>query len=301
MLKIDQARAQYDIRSILGLDGSKRKIVCPLPTHRHHENTPSFSIFDRDGVQLWKCHGSCNTEGDVVDLVGYLRVPGYNKRDPSHVIRALSLIEERWEPGVVVHEKEVRLVGDEWRHFQPMTAEVLEYAQKRGLIYETVVKFRLGSWQQFMTMPNFEEGKLMGIKLRRIEAGEPRFFSLKGSRLGLFNFDAVNLAMKPVLIVKGEIPCMLLDQLGFLACAPTGGEGSWYKNERWKVALALAPKIIVGDNDEAGRKLGSRRSELLGGKLVFPPEQWKDIDAWILADREGAMTQISHWIAEAAL
>jgi DNA primase len=233
-----------------------------------------------------------------VDLVGFLRITGYNRKDPLHTIRALELLEERWEAGVVIVEKQVRLDGDEFQHFLPAGPEVIQYAATRGLTDTTMWKFKLGSWRQFMTMPNFEEGKLVGIKLRRIEPGEPRFFSLKGSKQGLFNYDAVEFNTGVVLIVKGEIPCMLLDQMGYTACAPTGGEGSWRLVERWKVALALAKKIVIGDNDDAGRKLGLRRSELLGGKLVFPPEHFKDIDAFILADKDAAVETINSWIEE---
>ena len=295
-MKIEDVRQQYDIRSVLGLAENKRVIVCPLPNHRHQNNTPSFSIYTKNGMQYWKCHGSCNCEGDVIDLVGYLRLPGYNRRNPTEVYRAVELLTNRFEAGVVIHEKETRLIGDTWRNFLPPDDRVVEYAVSRGLSYATIVSRKLGQWKNYMTIPNFEEERLIGVKLRRIDEGEPRFFSLKGSKAGLFNYDDVNMKSGSVLIVKGEIPCMLLNQHGFLSCAPTGGEGSHQSSERWRIALALANKIVVGDNDDAGRRLGKSRAEMLGAKLVFPPPAYKDIDQYFLAEPQAATDQIKRWM-----
>jgi hypothetical protein len=124
-----------------------------------------------------------------------------------------------------------------------------------------------------------------------------RFKSLKGSRQSLFNFDAVNLVTDPVLVLKGEIPVMLMDQLGYLSCAPTGGEGGWREN--WRTALALATKIVVGDNDAPGRELGPRRADLLVAELHYPPDPYKDIDEWVLGNKKKALEEIDRWIREA--
>jgi hypothetical protein len=65
---------------------------------------------------------------------------------------------------------------------------------------------------------------------------------MEGSRLGLFNYDKVYLSTGTVFVVKGEIPAMLLQQLGYAACAPTAGEGS-YKGQvfRWNTQKKIAP------------------------------------------------------------
>jgi hypothetical protein len=55
-------------------------------------------------------------------------------------------------------------------------------------------------------------------------------------------------------------------------------------------ALALADVVVIGDNDpdpkvrEETRKLAERRAKELNGKLFFPPEQYKDVDEWIVDD-----------------
>lgn len=300
--RIQDACATHDIRSVLGLTGRDKVILCPLPQHVHKRNTPSFSIFTRGRKQWWRCHGSCDMEGDVVDLVGFMRISDYNKRDPAKISEALTLLDGHFEVVIPKPEKEVLLSGREYLKFLPPGEEVVEYASQRGLSAATIQRFRVGQSGHYMTMPLFEDGMLRGIKMRNIWKCDPdrRFFQLEGSRLGLFNYDAVYLKSGTVFIVKGEIPAMLLHQLGFQACAPTGGEGS-YKGqvEKWNTALALASKIVIGDNDGPGKVLGKKRALLFGASLVFPPEKFKDIDEFILSDPEQSIASIMKWRDEA--
>jgi hypothetical protein len=148
-----------------------------------------------------------------------------------------------------------------------------------------------------MTMPAFEEQRLVGIKCRNTTYQGIRFYQIEGSRQAMFNYDRVEFQTGVVFVVKGEIPCILMDQLGFLVCAPTGGEGGWRQD--WRTALALAHCIYIGDNDETGRKYGERRAALLNALLKFPPSDFKDIDDWILADRDNALRSLHEWISEA--
>jgi hypothetical protein len=297
---VADARNIHDILDVLGLTaGRERVIVCPLPSHVHKRNTPSFSVFWRRGMQWWRCHGSCDLEGDIVDLIGYLRVPGYDKRDPDKIRAAVNLLDERYEIKIPAPQPETELRGNEYLAFLPPGPEVIEYAAGRGLTEDTLTKFRVGQYGHYMTMPTFEEKILKGIKMRNLWkcAPEKRFWMLEGSRLGLFNYDAIYLTQRPVFIVKGEIPAMLMDQIGFpYVCAPSAGEGSGRKAiYTWNTALALSPKIVIGDNDGPGRELGKKRAILFGAKLFFPPEEFKDIDEWILADQTGAKDQLEKW------
>jgi len=292
--EIEEARLTHSIQSVLGTN--KRKIVCPLPTHIHHSNTPSFSIFWHHGVQLFRCHGNCGLQGDVIDLVGYLRVNGYDPRNPKKVKEALALLDSRYDYDIPTPEPEIKLAADEWELYMPPDIEVIEYAKTRGLTIKTLEKFRVGQSGKYMTLPCFENHRLIGIKLRNTTNIGMRFFSLEGSHQGMFNFDAVNMTTEPVFMVKGEIPCMLLDQLGFLACAPASGEQGW--KDSWRIALALSRVIVVGDNDDTGIKAAQKRARLVNGLLKFPPAQYKDIDEWILSDRD-AVHELEKWREEA--
>ncbi len=90
---IRDVRRIYDIHDVLGVSNRTRWMVCPLPGHVHNSNTASFSIYwDEEGVQRFKCHGNCGLMGDVVDLVGYLEVPGYDPRSINSVMQSVALL-----------------------------------------------------------------------------------------------------------------------------------------------------------------------------------------------------------------
>jgi hypothetical protein len=294
---IEIACSQYDMHDIV--NSHKKVIVCPLPGHVHHSNTPSFSIFWRGGKQWFRCHGNCQLEGDIVDLIGFLRVDGYSKKSAKTVRAALSMLSDRFTVSPPVPQKETNLLqGDEWTWFLPPHQEAIDYAHARGLNDMSILKFNLGQSKHHITIPTFHDGRLMGIKLRNTQKCDikHRFYSFEGSRQGLFNFDKVNLIQKHVFIVKGEIPAMLLDQMGYNATAPTGGEGGW--NESWRTSLALAPKTLIGDNDDTGYKLGPARAAFFAARLVYPPKIYKDIDQFCLAEPEAAKAQLDQWIKE---
>lgn len=307
--RIADAKKLYSIQSFLRLPDSTKKIVCPLHQHAHSSYpTPSFSIFiAHDGAQRWECHGNCGLRGDVIDLVGYLSVPGYEPHDPIKVELALALLSnhpidfDRPRLGVAVS-----LSPQAWRTYLPPGQQAVKSAKRRGLTEETVRKFELGQYEHFLSIPAFEEGALRAIKFRNILPNfgaekYMRFFSATGSRSALFNYDAVAYTERPLLVVKGEIPVMLLDQYGFLACAPTTGEAS--KMDQWVPILSFAEKkVVVGDNDvvpEIREKMQAKakeRAAALHAELRFPPEDYKDIDEFILFQPEVAIPMIEEWL-----
>jgi len=291
---IEDACKTHDIYSMLKIPTKKKSIVCPLPMHRHFYFTPSFGIYWKNGLQRWCCYGSCGLEGDIVDLAGYMFVSGYKKHDPESVKKALEALDMRVEFKMPIKPKKVALIGNIWSSFLPPSQEVIDYASKRGLTPETLTKFKIGVNGLFMTIPVIENDVLKAVKMRRIIPGNPRFISIEGSVQGLFNYDAVKYTRDPVLFVKGEIPVMLLDQYGFLACAPTAGESIW--DDEWKKILIFSPKrIVVGDNDLVGIENAYKRADLLKAELRFPPKEYKDIDEWILADPK-AVQEIKRWL-----
>lgn len=291
---IKMARLTHSMETILGT--KKRVLVCPLPTHIHHSNTPSFSVFWSKGVHLFQCHGNCGLKGDVIDLVGYMRVSGYDPKSPKKVREALALLDNRYQMEYVVPVLEQTLNGDEWEDFYPAGEEVLAYAATRGLTAATLEKFKVGQDRNWMTMPAFEEGRLIGIKMRNLGQEKMRFMQYPGSHQTLFNYDTVKYAQSTIFLMKGEIPCMLMDQHGFLACAPTGGEGGW--KEDWRTVLALAKVIVIGDNDATGVKYAEQRAAFLHGEVKFPPSEFKDWDEWLLADEQNCLQTTRSWIRE---
>lgn len=305
--EIRDYRRIYSIRSVLGVGSNKKWMSCPLPQHRRSANkvsTPSFSIYyDRDGVERWKCHGNCGLYGDVIDLVGYLNISGYDPKNIRSVLRAVAILGDRHDIDVVKTKPRQDLLSqDTWRRYMPPGIEVYRYGAGRGLSRYTMDKFKIGQKNSYMSMPCFEEEKLVGIKFRYIgdDNTQLRFFTETGGRKGLFNYDEVAWTKKRVLIVKGEIPVMLLSQNGILSCAPTAGEAS--PAIEYAPLLGLAAKrVVVGDNDPDPvirlrmQEFALDRANALSAILTFPPKGFKDIDEWLMND-VFAVDSIKEWL-----
>ncbi len=284
-----------------------------MPSHVHANHTPSFRIFTgEDGVQRFQCHGNCGLGGDVVDLAGHLYVDGYNDKDPRDIEEAIKYLGANApirEPRAALPK--AGLAPNKWREYYPAGPEVVAYAATRGLHTNTLKHFRVGQYKHFMAIPIFEQEVLKGIKFRNTWPKEKlqgeatfdslRFWAEKGSSKALFNYDGVAHTTQPLLVLKGEIPVMLMHQFGILACAITGGESAFI--EPWLPLFAYSRRIVVvGDNDEdpeTRAKMVAKaehRAQALRADLKFPPEGVKDIDEWVLKDR-AAIGVIRSWIA----
>jgi DNA primase len=294
-MHIRDVRKLYDIYDVVGAEDRRKVILCPLPGHVHHNHTPSFSIYTgRDQVQRFECHGSCGKRGDVIDLVGYLEIPGYDDKDYDQVAMAVSLLQSGYQLRLPTPEKPSVLSPARHLAYLPPGEEAIAYGATRGLMADTLRLFQVGQDRSWFTIPAFKFGQLFAIKKRSmLDSPQVRYMAEKGSTNGIFNHDQVYLARETVFLLKGEIPVMLFAQYGFKACSLIGGESSW--DEALPGVLSLADKIvIVGDNDEAGRVSVARRLLRFRNKtdVLFPPAEFKDIDAWLLADEHNALRAI---------
>ena len=301
----------YDMRDILKAPTLRGLLLCPLPGHAHASNTPSFRIWTAsDGIQRFHCFGNCGKKGDIVDLAGYLYVPNYNDKDKGCVQAAADLLGSLLPvspPKPVLKPRS--LPPNKWRY--PLGQEVAGYAARRGLTADTLTRFKVGEMAYvrkdgaslcYMTMPAFEDGVLKAIKYRSTRPAGPRFWMAEGSHQTLFNYDGVVYVDEPLLVLKGEIPVMLLEQYGFHACCPVAGEGS-NLDVKYRAALSFSRKrVLVGDNDanpEVRRRMQDKareRARFLDAETHFPPAAYKDIDAWVLAEPELALPTIQSWL-----
>lgn len=292
----------YDIHVVLQLDPSKKVWVCPFPQHVHSNFTPSLGISDFAGGQHFTCFGSCGLRGDVIDAVGFMSIPDYQPHNGEHVARAIGLLQTGWEPCEPKPvTKPAALAWEAYTSLDDLDDRVSEYAKGRGLTLETLRKWGIKSKAGAMAIPVFHFGTLVALKYRATWP-EPRlrYWSEPGSKRGLFGYSQVYMADKPVAVVKGEIAAMVLEQFGILACAPTSGEDN--TAEEFKQALSFSKKLVViGDNDpapETRRKMqaaAKKRAEALGAELKFPPDQYKDVDEWVLKE-PAAIFAINSWL-----
>ncbi|HEX4353050.1 MAG TPA: CHC2 zinc finger domain-containing protein, partial [Polyangiales bacterium] len=84
--QFDINRIKQDLTILDALDGlgvaftshGDKRISCPI----HNGDDGSFSIFDGDDGQRWRCHSQCQTSGDVIDLIEAIE-----KLEPGAAIR----------------------------------------------------------------------------------------------------------------------------------------------------------------------------------------------------------------------
>ncbi len=321
-MKMDEIAQLYDLKVVVERFGVKLKGagwgMCPFPSHIHRENTPSFSVYNWRGRQRFKCHGNCGLKGDVIDFYGYMFVPGYSPGDLEHrKLAAEALLNGRVEICPPKIEKKATLLPEFlWEDFLPVGRAARDYLFERGLTGEEIERYRLGSatrieegrpvktkGDELISIPTFHAGSLVGIKVRIIRPrSKYKYFSVENSRAGMWNYDRVNGTTGVVLIMKGEF-CGMVANKRFLACAMVSGEaGTTPMLPLWgqiRSALASAKKIVIGDNDEPGRKYGPIRAELFDAALKFPPGRYKDFDQWWLADKDECEEMTQEWVKEA--
>jgi hypothetical protein len=322
---IKEIRKLYSISAILGTQ--KKVIVCPLPFHPHANNSPSFSIYTTtDGIERWHCWGNCNRRGDIIDMIGYTtQGEAYNETSKNDVLAAITTLRTGYKvcppAPTKTTGKRKNLPYDLWKAF-PLGDKVIAYGKKRGLKPETLEAFGVGQadekslaralemvgeepWKTdriYMTMPTFHFGTLKMIKMRWIDAPgkKQRFMAFPGSAPGIFGFSDIFNVTEPLAIVKGEISKMVLWERGLENVgAPNVGESAM--DETWGVWTRASRNVItIGDNDpeKVAVKLAvayERRCRIFRSKLYFPPNQFHDVDDWLLGDK-AALDQIKRWL-----
>ncbi len=313
-MNIEDIRKMYDLVDIVERAGvllkggaTKKWGLCPFPDHVHKSFTPSFSIYWTGDRQRFKCHGSCGRSGDVIDFAGYMNDASYNSDDNTKYVKAANLLSGgRYEISIPTRPPPTPSLP-QWLADDciPANSTTLRYAFGRGIGIDQIKKFSIGQptprmekepynlWdpQKWITIPTFHGDELMGIKLRNNAGGRIRYMNVSGSRKGLFNYNGVAMSTEAVLVVKGEITAMVADGFGFLACAPTGGEGSYMDGVIH--ALAFAKVLVIGDNDN--RDLAERRATQLNAKVAFPPKDYNGWDDWVLSDLS-AIERTKQWM-----
>lgn len=162
-----------------------------------------------------------------------------------------------------------RLLGD---------ALALSYVtDTRGISLEAGKHFKLGLeidryGIRWLTIPHYENGKLINVKSRRFPPIPPdvdRFKRDKGCRSILFNADILEENQEEVILCEGEIDAISLWDHG-LKNVVTGTTGAGSFDSAWIDQLAKVKKIILClDPDEAGQKGARELARRLGYDRCF--------------------------------
>jgi hypothetical protein len=168
------------------------------------------------------------------------------------------------------------------------TPTMLEFlTERRGLTRETIVEYQLGHDGDRYFIPVYDaEQRLVNIRRYKPNArrAQDKMISWRTGfgRARLYPARAFEEPIgEPLVLLEGEMDCLLGRQLGLNAVTTTGGAGTW--RSEWNERFRGRDVVICYDCDEAGRA-GSRH---IAGQLHGIAQRIKVI-ALPLAEPEGA-------------
>ena len=175
----------------------------------------------------------------------------------------------------------VRNWGALAKHFQraATAALIAELADSLHLSVASLTALNVGydAKRAAYTFPMSIAGKVVGIRTRPIGGERPR--SIFGSKTGLFvptTYDAD----ATLFVCEGESDTAALLTVGLNAV----GRASCLDGEKALRAQGhKAGLVIVGDNDDEGRAGAKRLGEAFKSPVVFPPAEFKDVRAMLVA------------------
>lgn len=265
---------------------------CPA----HEDSNPSLSIDEGDdGKVLLHCHVGCKTE-EIVAALG---------------LTMADLFPESESKADSPRSKPSRADADPDRNWPNIATQFAkqfssEYMQQLALIlglpveaFEAMPLIGYYLKSDCFTFPETDaKGKVIGIITRRLRDGQKK--ALKGSKRGLSTPLGWQDRPGPVYLVEGPSDTLAMTAAGLSAVGrPSNTGGVAYL----VVLLGSIPNdreiVVVGENDQKENGLWPGRhgaesvavalSEQLHRpvKIAFPPEESKDVRAWLVNANHG--------------
>ena len=301
-----------DIRSILNalnlkIEGTTGKhFLCLCPFHSNM-NTPSFEVDFTKG--LYFCFNpSCGARGTLTDLVKEtthrndfeaIRFILSNKSSSASVVDDLSdVLDEKPDFESFPTETLSKL------HNELLNSEIAKnYFYSRGINDTSISFFNLGysENQGMVTVPlTAPDGMVVGIIGRSVEGKTFKNSQNLPRNKTLFNLSSAKKHGGRIIICESSFDAILISQAGFPNVVAT--LGAHLSREQIQLLNRYASQIIImTDNDEAGRKLGTNIANQLNNKDIL----WAKYDYDTVYPNEakdaGDMTpeQIRHCIINA--
>lgn len=155
--------------------------------------------------------------------------------------------EERFVDEQIVEAMHFRLLQ------MPKQMQWLEV--KRGLDRKTIEKMKLGhDGQRFFIPIRDTQGRCVNIRRYKPDAkGSDKMISWREGygKARLYPVDLLD-PNAPIVLLEGEMDCLLALQMGLNALTTTGGAGTW--RDPWNAMFADRSVVICYDADDAGRK-----------------------------------------------
>jgi DNA primase len=136
------------------------------------------------------------------------------------------------------------------------------YWYKRGLTDETIDRFKLGHYEDWYTIPFYQDGVFKNFQLRKeVPAKSIKAYYKHCERL-LFNSDILRITSK-IIIAEGPCDALRLIQEGVPCISHNAGSEAWFEN--WfKYFIHQKEIIILYDDDKAGNEGSKKVAKNLG-------------------------------------
>ncbi len=234
----------------------------------HEDKVSSMSVNLKNG--RFYCH-VCDIGGDEYEF--FRIAEGYQKSQFREMIQDLEArfgprpaeeaheIEEAHEDSIIP-EKEVQRFVKILRNTQRVKQFLVD---KRGLNADTLEKYNIGYDLERITIPiRNSSGECVNIRKYSPEAkGTAKMVSYRQGYGKARLFPIENLKFKDILIVEGEMDCLLANQMGYNAVTATGGANTW-KTE-WNQLFKHKNVCICYDIDEIGKTSAEKVARELCG------------------------------------
>jgi len=156
-------------------------------------------------------------------------------------------------------------------------------AESLGVTVESVEKIGAGFWpgeQAWIGPERDDKGRVVGLLMRFQKNGKK--IMVKGSERGLIYEHPLPKTDKPIIIVEGWSDTLAAYDMGYVGVGRPSAEGG---AKLLRSLLKGRDVIIVGENDDAGRKGMEKIAAVLKAscpsiRKVLPPAKFKDLRAW---------------------
>ena len=272
-------------------------IFCP---YHNNYRSPAAEISKESG--LFYCFG-CQESHSLIEVIMHVTKRSYfesarmvdSKSDKANFIEALESKLDK-KPDFVEFDSEViKRLNDSALNSQ----RAAQYYIGRGITKDSVEKYLLGysQSQDMVTIPvHSPDGICLGFVGRSIEGKEFKNTSGLPKAKTMFNLFRAKRFDK-VFVVESSFDAIRLEQAGAHAVATLGASVSGKQRELLKQYFNNV--IILGDNDDAGKEMAKKLSNILGSSATNAtlPESVKDVSDLSDEDLKKFVSQFDDLVA----
>ncbi len=272
-------------------------IFCP---YHNNYRSPAAEISKESG--LFYCFG-CQESHSLIEVIMHVTKRSYfesarmvdSKSDKANFIEALESKLDK-KPDFVEFDSEViKRLNDAALNSQ----RAAQYYIGRGITKDSVERYLLGysESQDMVTIPvHSPDGICLGFVGRSIEGKEFKNTLGLPKAKTMFNLFRAKRFDK-VFVVESSFDAIRLEQAGAHAVATLGASVSGKQRELLKQYFNNV--IILGDNDDAGKEMAKKLSNILGSSAINAslPESVKDVSDLSDEDLKKFVSQFDDLVA----